>query len=186
MKYLILLLISFSAFANFIPISKVGIDSSLTVWTKKSKCEKEESEPCIKIDENYNPEYSIAVDRYVDDLDRPIRKRVEIETCNGEEDCISIMQAKICTEISDEKLYDAEFTEVWCSKITGYEQIVDSKKIAEDASKKLLHEQKLANKEAEKLAKELRKEELKAEAKKEKDLTNEEIKEILLMVLEGL
>ncbi len=58
MKFLILLLISFSAFANYIPKSKVGIKSNLTVYLNKAKCEKKENESCIKIDSTYNSNYS--------------------------------------------------------------------------------------------------------------------------------
>lgn len=53
MKYLIILLITFSAFASYLPKSKVGQDTvGMKIYSKQSRCESQYQEACIKITEN--------------------------------------------------------------------------------------------------------------------------------------
>lgn len=61
MKLLILLLISITAQASYIPESLVGQDTTgRKSYSKKARCEKKESEPCIKFTENFDYNEVIA------------------------------------------------------------------------------------------------------------------------------
>ena len=73
MKILILLFLTFSAMANYIPTSKIGINQSgLTVFLKKQRCESFYSESCEKIPFGYNAKYHRSKDEMVNDLSAPI------------------------------------------------------------------------------------------------------------------
>ena len=190
MKYIILTALIFSSISyskckNKLPMSEVVKAMNLEAGAGKVKCKEKPKEQCICFD-GIKWETAKVVDRYIENKEKPIREKSETEPCEGEKDCQAILKGKQCENFKSEKFYNAEFTEVWCSEITGYEQKIEGKKLIESDTKRLAYEQELDSKEATKLAKEQRKEELKAEAKKEKDLTKEEIKEILLMVLERL
>ena len=149
MKFLILLLISFSAFANFIPKSKVGTDSNLTVYLKKNKCEKKENESCIKIDSTYNYEYAKIEKEKVEDLDSPIwSNRSMVEPCLNEVNCKEIALQKSCVD-ERKAYYNQEYSEVWCAKITGYQmKETENDIVAIDQEKKDLYDIRMTKKNA--------------------------------------
>jgi len=118
MKFLILLLISFSAFANYIPKSKVASSENLTVWLKKAKCEKVELESCIKIDKEYSKEYSQVIPE--------TQMKQEIETCLDENDCQAKLEIKTCEKGFAIKNLDS--LEVYCTYLRPEHVGVDEEK----------------------------------------------------------
>lgn len=145
MKFLILLLISFNLYANYIPESQVESCGPKTVWLKPGKC----GENCIKIDKDYNCNYSELADEMINDQEKPIwATRSMVESCSGQADCEQKVSDKECV---DERwaLTNAEFTETWCNKITGYEQKLSGRKIiVENATKKAAYESSKATNDA--------------------------------------
>jgi len=125
MKFLILLSISFSAMANYIPKSKIESQSK-TVWLKKSKCEKVELESCIKIDKDYSHEYSkIRPEKWL---------KEQAESCLDEIDCQSKFESLECLSDNFRKIKNIDSLEVYCTKYRP-EKVVDDevKKMAYDA-----------------------------------------------------
>ena len=180
MKLLIILFLTFSAFANYIPKTKVGTGESLTVFMKKKKCESHYSEICIKIPSGYNSEFHKLKDQMKNDLDSPNwGQRSAIEPCSGESNCSEIALIKECLD-GRHSLYNAEYSEVWCNKILSYAQIPSGKKIvSENAELKAIHE---ADKLSKKLAKQALKDEielLKVKLIDEQDLTPAELRKVL-------
>jgi len=142
MKFLILILISISANASYLPESKVGKDTNgITVYGNSKKCASVYSESCIKIQKGYNPAYSELTDEIVDDYEKPTwATRSMVEVCSGQADCEQKVSDKACVD-ERHALTDAEFTETWCNKITGYEQVLSGNKIiVENATKKAAYD----------------------------------------------
>jgi hypothetical protein len=128
MKYLILFLFSLSAHANFIGIS--GTENCATVYTKLEYCQAAKGE-CVAFPEGETCEVLTLKDVAEDDLSKPIRNKTEVEACDGEADCQEKLAQKSCLE----KFINADYSEVYCSQITGYEQMT-VKKLVVDAVKK--------------------------------------------------
>lgn len=148
MKFLILILLlfNFTAFAGYIKKSEVdSCEYPKKVYSKMSSC----GEDCIKQPKGYNCKYSEVADEMIDDLERPIwATRSMVEACSGESDCEQKVSEKVCV---DERwaLTNAEFTETWCNKITGYEQKLSGRKIVvENAAKKTAYETGIAQEKA--------------------------------------
>jgi hypothetical protein len=104
MKFLILLLISFSSFANYIPESKIGTEN-LTVYMKQAKCQQVSLENCVKIDKDYSSEYS--------EIQLETQMKQEVEICLDEDDCQSKLEAKVCEKGFSIKNIDT--LEIYCT-----------------------------------------------------------------------
>ena len=140
MKTIVLFILSFSAMANYVPTSKVGTEN-LTVYLQKSKCEKVSLETCLKIDENYSSYYSVIAPKMVDDLEQPVHSKSEIEACLDESDCNDKLALKVCTDVDEQKLISADFTEMYCSKFLRYKLKDSGEKIVViDEAKKATYE----------------------------------------------
>ena len=142
MKFLTLLLISFSASASYLPESKIGQDTNgITIYNNSGKCASVYSEKCIKIKKGYNHVYSELADEMVNDYSKPTwATRSMVEVCSGQADCEQKVSDKACVD-ERHALTDAEFTETWCNKITGYEQVLSGNKIiVENATKKAAYD----------------------------------------------
>lgn len=137
MKFLILFLISFNLYANYIPESQVESCGPKTVWLKSKKC----GDNCIKINKNYNCNYSELADEMINDIEKPIWAiRSMVEVCSGQLDCEQKVSDKACID-GRHALTNAEFTETWCNKITGYQQKLSGRKIiVENATKKAAYD----------------------------------------------
>jgi hypothetical protein len=69
-----------------------------------------------------------------------------VEACSGEADCELKLSEKNCVD-GRWALMDAEFTETWCNKITGYSQILSGRNIViENATTKATYEAEQAAK----------------------------------------
>jgi len=120
---LILFIFSFSALAenvNYTPDGKESFVSKKECKKKHDKCYK------IKVESLY-VDYDL-VDEYVNDYEKPEwGTRSMITACTGEEDCKAKALELECVD-GRWSLYNAEYSEVWCNKITGYAQKATGRK----------------------------------------------------------
>lgn len=102
MRYLLILLVSFNASANFIKKSDVGSCEATTIYVKESIC----GDECIKINKNYNCRYSEV---------KPSRNnKTQVQSCLSSEDCQSRFDSLICIEGSP--LMNLDSLEVYCNE----------------------------------------------------------------------
>jgi len=155
MKFLLLFLISFSLYANYIPVEDIGVGNSKRVFMKKKKCKKHYDKKCVKVPVGYNHEYHIAIDEMVNDFEKPAYEaKSEVELCIDQESCELLLSEKTCPNLI---FINAGFTEVYCTKLLGYAQKKSGKKlVVEDKTKKaawdLLKEAKKDQEKADKKA----------------------------------
>lgn len=181
MKLIILfLLFSFSAFGNYAKISEVESKSISTVWVKKSKC----GSDCIKIPFGYNKNFHKVENEMVNNHDSPIQSKSEIESCVDQDDCESKNAIKVCADELETVYMDEFYSEIYCSKITGYDQKLSGRKIVvEDSGLKSAH---IAAKQAERDAKAAKKAAimlLKDKVNADQDLTPSEQRQVFKYLL---
>lgn len=166
MKYLILFLITFSAHANYIKKSKVGLCEQVTVHMKKSRCGKN----CIKITKNYNCNYSeikaLSIEKY------------QIQSCLDEADCQAKHELNVC-EDGNYSIKNIDLLEVYCTR-TIPEHIGKNKdlKDAYDLAKQTLKDEKKAIKDKAKA--------VKSTKKKWKDLTANQKDHLIDYIMENM
>lgn len=133
MKYLILFLITFTASANYVKQAELSTDSISKVWVKQSDC----GQGCISIPFGYNKNFHKMIDEEIDDVTSPINSKNDIEACADQAACETALALKVCTDSNETAYIDALFTELYCSKVTGYNQKLSGRKIVvEDAALK--------------------------------------------------
>lgn len=115
MKYLILLIFSFSVHANWIPSDKVGVCEPLTVFLKKKDCEGHYSKDCSKIPREYNCEYST--------LQPSAQLKEQTASCVDADDCQAKFEALTCSSEGFSKIKNLDLMEVYCTKFRP-EQVV--------------------------------------------------------------
>jgi hypothetical protein len=142
MKILILLLLTFNAHAMFLKQSDIG-NCQATFYGSKKAC----GVDCIKQPKNHNCEYMRYGQHQVDDLEKPIYSKSESQACDGQEACQTLLQVKACTDPQEDPFIDEGYTEVYCSKITGYQQKTVTG-IYEDASLKSTYTASVAAKQS--------------------------------------
>lgn len=139
MKFIILIILFFSfqnvfSCQNFLPLSEVVKAVNLDAGAGSVTCEQLPQEQCLCY-EGINWHTAEIVDNQVDDLTKPLYSKNEVEECSGEADCQAKLSAKECAHQDETAFTDAEFTEVWCSRLTGYEQKIEGKKLQTSSSK---------------------------------------------------
>lgn len=131
-KLICLLIIVFSgstwACLNELPLSEaqkaIAKDPSFT----GKVCKDLPSEQCMCFD-NVNLRHVDIVDEMIPDESKPTYSKNDIEVCVDQSDCESKNASKTCTD-SQETVYMAQdFSEIYCSKLTGYEQKVSGRKV---------------------------------------------------------
>lgn len=137
MKFLILLLISFTASASYLPKSKVGQDTDgMTIYSKKEKCEKVYAEKCVEIKGEENKSFHV----FVDDKN----KKSQSSACVDEADCQSQFEALVCdAEKGWSPVKNLDQLEIYCTKFVPAhievdpvaKQAYDDAKDAEKAAK---------------------------------------------------
>lgn len=131
-KILLLLLISFTAQASFLPESKVGQDTDgMTIYSKKAKCESVYSESCISIRKTGNMDYH--------EVKPDTQLKEQSEVCTDESDCIAKFDLLECASENFHKIRTAEHDEVYCTKF-------EPAHIVEDETKKSSHMAKVLKK----------------------------------------
>lgn len=106
MKYLLIFLITFTAHANYIKKSQVGSCDTikLEVFMSKLKC----GDDCIKIDKNYNCEYS--------EIEPAKDLKADVISCNDESDCSEKFISLECSNESFHRIKNIDLMEVYCTK----------------------------------------------------------------------
>lgn len=118
MRFLIVLLFSFSAFANWMQPQDIGVQNKPRYTTKKH-C----GSDCVKVGKKYNPNYMRFGEHQVDDIEKPKFKKVAVQTCTSTSDCETLNAAKACDPGQEVVMrLDLDPKEVYCSKPNGYEQ----------------------------------------------------------------
>ena len=165
MRFIFLMLISLTAHADWFPESKVNECGSI-MYHEKSYCESKTGEVCFEKtgEDVLGCGYFSLEDITEDDLEKPIRNKTQVTTCVESHEteldeegntvilneeiptCLSALAEKVCSEEGADKFINEDQTEVYCSRITGYEQKVIGKKLVIDENLK-------AQKEAEQAAK---------------------------------
>lgn len=169
MKYLTLITLSFSAFANYIPKIMVGDCSQATVYTKASSCPGD----CIKIPSPYFCQYH--------ELVAETQMKEDVETCVDEADCEAKHAAKECSTEQATPIMNLDLMESYCTW-TRPEQVMvnadkkstyDTEKTAADAKTAALAQVRAARKAGESVIDEI------LYRNAQKDLTAEQRKTIL-------
>ena len=89
MKYLLLLLISFSANANWMAESKIGdCSGSQRVFGNRLRCASVMGENCVSLSSDYNCNYKRYGSHDVTDYSNPLtHSKSEVESCVDDPDC---------------------------------------------------------------------------------------------------
>lgn len=143
MKQLLILLlfIAFSAQADWVKHSDFN-SCEVVGYYDRHTCENTHSTECVKLPANYKEACGLfqesLQDVFVNDISRPIRNKTDSVSCEGEQACQLALESLEC----EEKYIDSEYTEAYCSKVTGYEQkyshkiaVVDEVKLAQKEAK---------------------------------------------------
>ena len=143
MKNLITLLffIAFSAQADWVKQSDFN-SCEVVGYYDRHTCENTNSSECVKLPSNYGEACGLLQetlqDVYIDDLSKPLRDKTNVTSCEGEQACQASLESLEC----EEKYINESYSEVYCSKITGYEQkyshkiaVVDTDKLAHKVAK---------------------------------------------------
>ena len=148
MKLLILLttlLFSQLTLAGWVKLADAEANSVTEYFPRKSNCPGE----CVYAPSTFETAYFDVVDETEDDLTKPINSKSQAETCDDENDCQSKLSTLVCLD-PDEiaiQVLDTDPKEVYCTKVTGYEQkLTGNKVLIENATKKATY---LAEKAAE-------------------------------------
>ena len=146
-KTIFIFLITLNVFANYIPKDEIGSGNTLTVFTKKNRCESYYySKTCIRIPFGYNHEFHILIDEL--DMTKPIHSKNDIETCNDDQAiCETLNATKTCTDNTETVYMAQDYSEIYCSKITGH-QTTGKKIIVENASAKAAYLAAIQSKQA--------------------------------------
>ena len=138
------LFLSINAFADWVKISDFNSCEAIGYYDRHT-CENIQGSECVKLPSNYKEACGLFQEElqsaYVDDLEKPIRNKTQVQACEGQEPCQVALEALTCEEEGAESFINESYTEVYCSKITGYEQKYSHKVAVVDADK-------LAHKEA--------------------------------------
>ena len=107
MKYLILFLISFNLWANYLPESKVGQNTDgMTIHSNKSDCEAQYSEPCIEFSSNESYK-KIKLDMFL---------KEQVESCVDDNDCQLKHAVKSCLNQGFYSVKNLDLMESYCTK----------------------------------------------------------------------
>lgn len=132
MKFLLLFLISFSVYGNY--LSKTEMETCLgsrTVYMNKSSCESTKLEPCFRVPKNYNCNHYLVKS-----------SKNEAETCADDAECQTILNGKVCSDSNENAIMvlDTDPKEVYCTKERG---VSDSAlKVVYDAAELVIQKEK--------------------------------------------
>ncbi len=149
MKYLILILMIFSVnvFADYMSRADILDCNKLdkVAYPKLKTCQKVHAD-CMQIPESVvkNCEINSEQDTQVDDITKPKFTKNEIEVCSDQADCETKNGVKTCIDIDEQVLMAQDFSEIYCSKPNGFNQMT-VKQIRVDATKKAADDALKAN-----------------------------------------
>jgi hypothetical protein len=129
---------------NYLPLSEAVKAVNLEAGAGKIQCKDLPSEQCLCFD-GIVWQAAEIVDVMIDDTANPIMSKSEAEPCSGQADCQLKLGVKECSDSEETAYIDEGFTEVYCSKITGYPQIASgSKKLQNNPTKMATYEAQVA------------------------------------------
>lgn len=133
MKFYALAILFYAFYAQALPTwFPVGKPGANTGYLDKTVCEAKEGQECFDMEGKDGDITEVSVVQ-VDDLSKPIyAAKSEIEVCAGFDDCFAKQSAKVCPDL---KFINAEYTEVYCTSLTGYQK-KDQKVLVENPTKK--------------------------------------------------
>jgi len=149
---LILFLINSNLFAGEAYILKSEFMSKVITksFTSKSDCEK--ISPCIKVGDKFNLNFSKLIPEQIDDLSKPINTKNDIQVCSNKADCQLKQKSKVCTDKSEHIVIGKLFKELYCTKISGYQQKLSGRDIiVEDSALRATYDSAQAAKASSKL-----------------------------------
>ena len=126
MKILILcfLLFTINVFAGY--MSKVDMfdcnKSGRTFYLKLQSCQKNHVD-CVSVPQDFHCKTFSEQDTQVDNLNSPKFSKNEIETCSNQTDCETKNGIKTCIDIDEQVLMAQDYSEIYCSKPNGYNQM---------------------------------------------------------------
>lgn len=145
-QFLILIfLFSLSAKADWVKLSDFDTCGVIGYYDKHT-CENEQASECAKRPQGHESDCGIfnIANATVDNLEKPIRDKTNATACEGQEACQLALESLEC----EEKYIDESYTEVYCSKVTGYEQkfsykiaVIDQVRFNQREADKLAYEQ---------------------------------------------
>jgi uncharacterized ubiquitin-like protein YukD len=122
MKKLLLIAAIFSIQAhaeNWLNHSKVK-SGSIEAYSLKSDCERISNETCYDLGSYPSSVYS-EVDSNIDDFNKPVYSKNEIQSCATNEICDSIHASKVCSDSLEYSIKNYDLNQVYCSRVIGYE-----------------------------------------------------------------
>ena len=141
MKYLIVLILSFSAYANFIKKEQIGVCENVSVFSSALSCQGD----CIKVETDYNCETHVIEKKKVDNLESPIYSKNQINKCG--EYCETLFPDLVCEDTEETPILNTDLEEIYCTKITGYDQVEsDEDIVVVGQEKKDLYDAKMIKK----------------------------------------
>lgn len=160
MKYLLVLLFCFSAQASYI---KVDDYCSENKWTAYSRCPK--GATCYKVKEGHSCETHHVVNEIVDDPDKPVFSKNEVEACVAIEDdpvtievdesvtlessCNEKHAMKTCIDVGEYSVIAEDYSEVYCTKLLRHEKKLTGRQVVViDEVKKAANDIKVSKKES--------------------------------------
>lgn len=183
-SFLVSILVSSICNAAFLTEADLESCENGRSFLLKSRCEKVSGETCYKVPKNYDCNYFRVSNVSVDDFSKPVFSKNEIEACSGEADCQSKIAAKTCSDTSEKALIGEGYTEVYCSKKTGFAQKLVPK-AKKDLALKASYDALITSEKADAKAKRDEVKALKAKLRNG-DLTDNEIKKVLRFLLRNI
>lgn len=126
----------------------------VTVYPLKGRCEQRKAEKCFQIDGKNLNYYAVTLVT-IDDHSKPIwEAKSNITPCTDEIDCYSKLVVDYCDALGPDYLafVNEGFTEIYCTKVIGYEQM-QVEQLIEDPTLKAADDAKEAAKVAKEAAK---------------------------------
>lgn len=152
MRLITFLLFTFtlSAHADWVKLSDYDSCNVLAYYDRHT-CENTSHSECVKRPAGHEGDCEIfqstLQDVFVDDIERPIRNKTQVASCEDSDSCQASLLALECEEEGAEKFINESYSEVYCSRVTGFEQKFSHKVAVVDADK-------FATREAARIAKE--------------------------------
>jgi len=116
---ILFLLFSISTFGeNWTSISKLGTNQAFQM---QSECERVTSSECFDLGDLPQSVYSVSIIE-VDDLNKPIYSKEDVQTCIDNDDCDGKFLSVVCTDNLSYPIKNYDLLQVYCSKVVGYEK----------------------------------------------------------------
>lgn len=121
-----------TSFAGYVAESKINVCSRLD-YPLKERCEESEGESCYKVPSDSGECGIFKIEDVVGvDLSKPIYSKNQVEECSDPEECQYKLENLLCIIQGEEAIKNLESMEVYCSRLTGYQEKVVGQQIGID------------------------------------------------------